>query len=52
MGTIAVATRPTYTLAANMRISARAALVNSGSRSTKKFCTVLERLLTPWSIRA
>ena len=26
------------------------ALVNSGRRSMKKFCTVRDRLLTPWSI--
>jgi hypothetical protein len=41
------AVRPTYTFAANMRMSASTALVKRGRRSMKKFCTVEERLLTP-----
>ena len=35
-----------------MRISASRALVKRGSRSMKKFWTVRDRLLTPWSMRA
>ena len=51
IGTMNNAVRPTYTLAANIRTNAMIALVNRGRRSMKKFCTVLLRLLTPWSIR-
>ena len=39
-------------MAANIRMRASKALVNNGSRSMKKFCTVRDNELTPWSIRA
>ena len=45
------ATRPTYTLAKNMRTKASTALVKSGRISMKKLLTVLLRLMIPLSIR-
>ena len=48
---MAVATRPTYTLAAYISTNASTALVKSGSMSMKKFFTVLLRLMMPRSMR-
>ena len=49
---MARAVRPTYTLAAKMRMSARTELTIIGSRLMKKFWMVREMLLAPWSMRA